>query len=364
MRTSLHRFLEPARRISTLILTERLRPEQAAAAVFTGVFIGIVPIYGFQSLAALGLAVLFGLNKPLTLAATFINNPFLQPGLVVASIGLGRLMLTGRFGVVVSRAEIWNSLRFWFAGSVPLGLAVGGLMAAAAFAAAGWRSPGRRTKRARARAVRTLYAGAPWFDRGFVRWKLRLDRIFDYLEDYLEDEDTAAGALIDLGCGHGIASAFLASKARRRIYACDLDSHRIAIAREAFRDLDASFDVDDARRFPLAPAATILILDVLQYLDAQEQLDLLARCAPALEPEGKLIFRTQDCRRGFSSRLSAALDRAVFFCGGAKRRPLTLPPEAYRRALEQSRLTLREIRFRNRLGLAHLLFVARKGPRP
>ena len=30
---------------------------RAAAAVFTGVFFGIVPIYGFQSLAAMGVAV-------------------------------------------------------------------------------------------------------------------------------------------------------------------------------------------------------------------------------------------------------------------------------------------------------------------
>jgi len=359
MQASLHRILEPARRISTVILTEGLGPRQAAAAVFTGVVIGIVPIYGFQLLAALGLAVVFGLNKPLTLAATFINNPFLQPGLVIGSIGLGRFMLTGRFGVIVSRAEIWNSLKYWVAGSIPLGVAVGGLMALATFVVVGRRTAETRTRRARAHAVRALYSRAPWFDRGFVRWKLRLDRIFDYLEA----EDTSAGPLIDLGCGHGIASAFLVSKAPRRIAGCDLDPHRIAVAREAFRDLDANFHADDARRFPLSPAATILILDVLQYLDGREQLELLARCAAALEPEGKLIFRVQDCHRGFSSRWSAALDRMVFFLGGAGRRPLTLSPEAYRGALEQSHLTVREIRFRNRLGLAHRLFVARKGAR-
>ena len=342
-----------------MVLTEGLGPSQAAAAVFTGVFIGIVPIYGFQSIAALGVAVLFGLNKPLTLAATFINNPFLQPGLVVASIGLGRWMLTGHFGVIVSRAEIWHCLPYWFAGSVPLGVALGGIMAVATFAVAGRSSARLRARRARSRATRSLYANAPWFDRGFVRWKLRLDRIFDYLDA----EDTPAGTLVDLGCGHGIASAFLASIAPRRVYACDLDSHRIAVAREAFRALDAHFEVDDARRFPLPPARMILIVDVLQYLAAGEQLDLLARCASALEPDGKLIFRVQDRDRGLSSQLSAALDRAVFSLAGAGQRPLILSPEAYRSALEQSQLIVREVPFRNRLGLAHLLFVARKAVR-
>ena len=107
----------------------------------------------------------------------------------------------------------------------------------------------------------------------------------------------------------------------------------------------------------------ILIVDVLQYLAAGEQLDLLARCASALEPDGKLIFRVQDRDRGLSSQLSAALDRAVFSLAGAGQRPLILSPEAYRSALEQSQLIVREVPFRNRLGLAHLLFVARKAVR-
>ena len=47
-----------------------------------------------------GAAVLFRLNKPLTLAATFINNPLLQPLLVATSIGLGHLMLNGHYQVI------------------------------------------------------------------------------------------------------------------------------------------------------------------------------------------------------------------------------------------------------------------------
>jgi uncharacterized protein (DUF2062 family) len=356
MRTFPQRILAPARRILTVVLTEGLSPKQAAAAVFTGVFLGIVPIYGFQLLAAGGIAVLFRLNKPLTLAATFINNPFLQPALVVGSIAVGRLMLTGHFGVMVTREEIWKSLPYWFAGSIPLGAGLGGAMACATFVAVGWGAAGSRRRRELRRAVRALYAGAPWFDRGFVRWKLRLDRVFEYLEG----EDTG-GALMDLGCGHGIASAFLMSKARRPVIGCDLDSHRIAIARTAFAGLDAHFHVDDARRQVLGPAGMVLILDVLQYFGGQEQLDLLARCAAALEPAGRLIFRVQDCDRGISSVLSAALDRAVFRLSGAGRRPLMLSPEAYRLALEEAQLSVREIRFRNRLGFAHLLMVAQKG---
>ena len=73
------KFQTHVKQFATALLTEQLDPGRAAAAVFLGIFIGIVPIYGLQTVAALGLAMLFRLNKPLTFASTFINNPLLQP---------------------------------------------------------------------------------------------------------------------------------------------------------------------------------------------------------------------------------------------------------------------------------------------
>lgn len=363
MKEAFHRLQSSARRVVAVIMSEGLGSNRAAAAVFTGVFFGIVPIYGFQSLAALGVAVLFRLNKPLTLAATFINNPFLQPFLVATSIGLGRLMLTGRYQVITaspfSAAGFVSSLSAWFAGSVILGVVVGGLMALVTFVGVRLRSAESRRRRARFRQVRGLYAGCSWFDRGFVRWKLRLDRVFDFLDA----EDPGAGTVIDLGCGHGIASAFVAvGGARRRLEGWDLDAHRIAVASQAFAGLDAAFQVEDVRRLSLPPAGFILILDVLQYLDAGEQFDLLARCVRALEPGGKLIFRVHDRQSGIYSHFSMGLDRIIFALGGAGQRPLMLPVEAYDRALEDAALHVRQVRFRNRLPLAHRLFIASKAP--
>jgi uncharacterized protein (DUF2062 family) len=87
----------PLRKFATTLLTERLDPAPAAAAVFWGVFIGIVPIYGLQTLAALGMAFLLRLNKPLTLASTFINNPLFLAPTVLASVELGGFLRTGSF---------------------------------------------------------------------------------------------------------------------------------------------------------------------------------------------------------------------------------------------------------------------------
>ena len=84
-------------------MTEQLEPGPAAAAVWLGIALGIIPIYGLQALVALALATLLGLNRPLTLAATFINNPLLQPLLVVGSLQLGHLATHGSLGLALAR---------------------------------------------------------------------------------------------------------------------------------------------------------------------------------------------------------------------------------------------------------------------
>ena len=53
---TINRFLTPARSFAASLLHEGLAPGQAAGAVFLGVFIAHVPIYGFQAVTAVGLA--------------------------------------------------------------------------------------------------------------------------------------------------------------------------------------------------------------------------------------------------------------------------------------------------------------------
>jgi hypothetical protein len=50
-------------------LLSRQLERPAAAAVWLGIALGIIPIYGLQAVVALALATLLGLNRPLTLAA-------------------------------------------------------------------------------------------------------------------------------------------------------------------------------------------------------------------------------------------------------------------------------------------------------
>jgi len=52
------------------------KPEDIALAVATGVFVAFFPILGTHTVLALGLSWLFGVSPVITLAATFVNNPW------------------------------------------------------------------------------------------------------------------------------------------------------------------------------------------------------------------------------------------------------------------------------------------------
>jgi uncharacterized protein (DUF2062 family) len=347
---------------ATTLLTERLDPASAAAAVFWGIFIGIVPIYGLQTLAAIGLALLLRLNKPLTLAATFINNPLLLPPTVAASVELGSFVRHGLFQpwrllFALSTAQLKEQLISWVLGSLLLGLLVGGAAAIVTAAVVYWTAPAQRGLRERIRFVNRSFAECAQFDCGFVRWKMRLDRIFSLLAG----EDLGSGTVVDLGCGYGMALIFAAFGDRgRRLVGCDLNAHRIAVAQHALRTFNAEASVQDVREFALPPAGLILILDVLQYLPAEEQIALLKRCCAALEPGGRLIFRVHDRERGLRTVLTLGLDRLLFSAERVGARPTILCAAQYRTALDEAGMMVEERRFRNRLPLAHILFLARR----
>jgi uncharacterized protein (DUF2062 family)/SAM-dependent methyltransferase len=355
------RFQTRVRQFLAALLKEGLEPGRAAAAVFVGIFIGIVPIYGFQTLAAVGAALFFRLNKPLTVAGTFINNPLLQPAIIVSSVEIGYFLRDGSFRAfhlsALTGTHMKEEMLAFVIGSVVLGVLVGGVGAATTAVVIKLKAPTNPGLRDRVRFVKGIFARCAWADREFVRWKLRLDRIFGLLAS----EDLGSGTVVDLGCGYGIALSFVAfGDSSRRLVGCDLDGNRIAVARQALNALNADLSVADIRSFELPPAGLILIMDVLQYLGADEQMTLLQRCCSALEPQGVLIFRVHDRERGLWSTITMAFDRLIFAFGRAGIRPLTLCAAEYSKVLEGAGMRVEECRFRNRLPLAHILFIARK----
>lgn len=356
MNLNTRRIFQPLRQFASTLFKEHLDPRHAAAAVFLGIFIANLPIYGFQTVAIIGLAALFRLNKPLAVAASFINNPILQWFLIFGALEIGNFILTGkllRLSRPHSISDVTSQLLAWSIGGVVLGILLGVLGAAIVFVILRWRRGGQSPKRERARFVNTLFAGCPSFDRGFVKWKMRLDRVFDILAT----EDLGSGPVVDLGCGYGIALGFAAfQQPERLLVGCDMDTRRIASARTALTGMNSQVSVGDVRTFELPQANVIFIFDVLQYLEGPEQLALLERCASALAPGGKLIFRIPDRGTKATSRLSMAFDKLIFFVGKNRSGPVVLSAAEYKGAFD-GRLRVEQRRFRNRLPIAHLLFV-------
>ncbi len=131
-----HPSFSRLRELLKSLAREGLDPARVSAAVFVGVFMGLVPIYGFQALAALGIAVLLKLNKPLTFAGTCISNPLFQPFLAVAAVELGNLVMNRPVVTTLSeirRLDTGSFLQAWILGSVLLGLILATLGALATY---------------------------------------------------------------------------------------------------------------------------------------------------------------------------------------------------------------------------------------
>lgn len=83
-----------------LIRDEAVKPEESnlskALSMSFGVFMGIVPIWGFQLLIGIPLAILFRMNKVLFIAAANISIPPMIPFIVYASLLIGQQFTDGQ----------------------------------------------------------------------------------------------------------------------------------------------------------------------------------------------------------------------------------------------------------------------------
>jgi uncharacterized protein (DUF2062 family) len=82
-----------------VIKHEAIKPEEPnfrkALSIGFGFFMGIVPLWGFQLLIGIPLAVLFRMNKVLFIAAANISIPPMIPFIIYGSFLCGQLFLTG-----------------------------------------------------------------------------------------------------------------------------------------------------------------------------------------------------------------------------------------------------------------------------
>jgi 2-polyprenyl-3-methyl-5-hydroxy-6-metoxy-1,4-benzoquinol methylase len=177
------------------------------------------------------------------------------------------------------------------------------------------------------RALATFNA-LPLAERWFVRMRLRSAPL-DSLVTRLPDQ----GTIVDVGCGHGVLTALIATgSARRSVIGIDPDQRKIAWARRgpgvlpnvSFRagtvedlapDLDGSVDA-------------IVIVDVLYLLPAADWPLVLRACHRLLRPRGRLLLKEAEANGSWKhlkchlqERLMVRILRRTRSSGGLTFRP-------------------------------------------
>lgn len=157
-----------------------------------------------------------------------------------------------------------------------------------------------------ARRALSLYDDAPRSDRlhTVVRW-------WSAPFADLELEVPLAGPVLEVGCGHGLFSNYLAVAGRaRRVVGIDIDVEKIEVARAATAHLrpgeaDVRFEVSDGTVPPIEGGwRSIVIADVLYLLGAEGRERLLEECVDALAPGGLLVVKEIDRAPAWKARLA------------------------------------------------------------
>lgn len=153
----------------------------------------------------------------------------------------------------------------------------------------------------------------------FVRGKLRYDPVYRAIlnNGLLPNE----GRLIDLGCGVGILAALL-TEARNQhqagnwdpdwpappqsleLFGVELLERKVASARLALGDRVPIFQ-GDIRTFDFPDCSAAVLLDVLMYLKAADQRQILQRIARAMQPGGVLLMREANAAGGLRHHVTS-----------------------------------------------------------
>jgi SAM-dependent methyltransferase len=192
--------------------------------------------------------------------------------------------------------------------------------------------------------------------------KLAMDPLY-------EDVGTLLGGnhppILDVGCGIGLMlHALRGSGIRSKYWGVDIDAEKIAIARRALlqdETTDVQFEVCDLRREFPAHQGSVVLLDVLQYVEPASQHDLLVNASRCLSPEGIFIIRSgldDGSLRASWTRINDRFGHAVRWMGTSfKAQP---KPTQLRAWLEQEGLEAEFLEPAARTPFNNWLIIARR----
>ena len=160
-----------------------------------------------------------------------------------------------------------------------------------------------------ARATLRRYRSLPFTTQAHV-WLRWLTCPFPAVEGVVP----RTGRILDVGCGHGLLSLFLAqSSATRVVVGVDIDANKLREARHAGRGSAVTFDAVAADWLPAAqhPWDGVVLVDVLYLLGTEAGTALLAAAAGALGPGGRIVVKEIALEPRWKYRLAVAQERAA-----------------------------------------------------
>lgn len=139
--------------------------------------------------------------------------------------------------------------------------------------------------------------------RGYVRAKVASDPVYEVVAERLRDHPLP---LVDLGCGVGLMAFYLREKGfAGPIVGIDFDERKIAVARALAERHGAKIDFRAGDARAMLPAGhSVMILDLLQYIDRDGQQLTLRNAARGVAPGGIVIIRAGVRDRSWRYRLS------------------------------------------------------------
>lgn len=146
-----------------------------------------------------------------------------------------------------------------------------------------------------------------------VGWKKWFSKIRFWDAPYIEIEALVPkkGMIVDLGCGEGIFTNFMAlSSPERKILGIEIDETRISQADHGLANV--SFRVDDVTRIMLPKCNAIILFHLLHHLRSfSDQGKVIKKCFNALKKGGKLIIVEVEIKPTFKYLLSWLADHFV-----------------------------------------------------
>ena len=215
--------------------------------------------------------------------------------------------------------------------------------------------------RATMRDAIRLYSDHGLGIRLFVRLRHLLSPL-EILEKFVPQE----GNILDLGCGHGLFTNYMALRARsRNVVGIDPSTAKLKVAkRTEDRVPNVHYILGDiADAVERGHFDAITIIDVLYLLPEAEQKEILRSCHQLLSDSGVLLLKTQDTSPLWRFVLTYIQETVMvnitkLTLGGNKL--YFMPAHKTRQLLEETGFSVEYLKLPSRLIYSHIAFACKK----